>query len=91
MAGREDLLPRFAQWLMTLQPELWEEVRAMASQTKGIIDWEAVSKVKDIREVVKFLPPEDVIETLGVESVLKAVAPRLTSAQAEELLRKCKE
>lgn len=75
---QEELLRRFATWLHSLQPLLWEEIRHMANTSAGIIDWEALSKVADLDEVVRFLPPEHVLEVLGVERALEVIGlPRL--------------
>jgi hypothetical protein len=69
----EELLQRFAMWLLALQPGLWEEMRAMASTATGIIDWEALGKTTNLDEVVRFLPPERVIQVLGVRRAVEAV------------------
>ena len=81
VVGQEELLRRFATWLHTLQPVLWEEVRQMANTSTGIIDWEAVSRVADLDEVVRFLPPQHVIEVLGAERALQIIGlPRVIEA-----------
>jgi hypothetical protein len=70
--GREDLRARFVSWLRTLHPDLWLEVRDMAA-TKGVIDWEKLSKYEDLAEVISFLPPERVIERLGVARAVQTL------------------
>ncbi len=72
VVGREDLRQRFVSWLRTLHPDLWLEVRDMAG-TKGVIDWEKLSKYEDLGEVIPFLPPERVIERLGVAKAVAAL------------------
>jgi hypothetical protein len=70
---REDLLARYATWLMGLQPALWEEVRAMA-RTTGVIDWEAVARTgEDVAQVIRYLPPERVIEVLGTQRAIDTI------------------
>ncbi len=70
---RVDLLALYASWLRGLQPELWKEVRAMA-KTKGIIDWEAVAGTgEDVVEIVRYLPPEQVIEVLGTQKAIEVI------------------
>ncbi len=73
--GTEELLQRFSKWLSTLQPELWKEIRQMASTSKrdSIIDWQAVGEFADLGEAVRLLPPEKVIQILGVERAIKAM------------------
>ncbi len=69
---REDLLARYASWLRGLQPDLWQEVQAMA-KTKEIINWEAVARTgEDVVEIVRYIPPEQVIEVMGLDKVIEA-------------------
>jgi hypothetical protein len=94
---REDLLARYASWLVGLQPTLWEEVRAMA-RTKGIIDWEAVARTgEDVAEIVRFIPPEQVVKVLGLEKVIEAAGAekaldalltQLSPEQLQEMLKR---
>lgn len=44
----------------------------MASTT-GIIDRDAVDKVENLDQVIRFLPPERIIQVLGVERVLEVI------------------
>src|SRR5262249_45375517 len=71
VGGRQELWRRFAMWLHALQPGLWEEIQHMATTT-GVIDWEALGKTTNLGEVVRFLPPERVIQELGVERAIQA-------------------
>jgi hypothetical protein len=80
----EELQRRFATWLVALQPLLWEEMRHMAetgAPGSGIIDWEAVSRVVNLDEAVRFLPPEHVMQVLGIQRAIEAVGlPRVIEA-----------
>lgn len=69
---RQELLQRFGMWLHALQPTLWAEVQHMASST-GIIDWEALGKTTNLGEVVRFLPPQTVIDELGVQRAIEVI------------------
>ncbi len=69
----EELLRCYATWLMGLQPDLWQEVRAMA-RTKGIIDWEKVARTgEDVAEIVRYIPAEEVVEVLGTQRAIEAI------------------
>jgi NADPH:quinone reductase-like Zn-dependent oxidoreductase len=46
---------------------------ARTSADGPIIDWEAVSKVVDLTEVVRVLPAKAVIEAIGVERAIQAI------------------
>jgi hypothetical protein len=75
VAHRDELLKRFATWFRALQPKLWEEVRAMAG-TSGVIDWEKVAQTgDDVVEIVRYLPPERVIQVLGAEQAIQVIGP----------------
>jgi hypothetical protein len=70
---REDLLARYATWLRGLQPDLWQEVRAMA-RSKGVIDWEAVARTgEDVAQIVRYLPAKEVVEVLGTQRAIEAI------------------
>jgi hypothetical protein len=94
---REDLLVRYASWMMGLQPALWQEVRAMA-RTKNIIDWEAVARTgEDVAEIVRFIPPEQVVKVLGLDKVIEAAGAekaldalltQLSPEQLQEMLKR---
>jgi hypothetical protein len=73
LLGSTHLLQRYASWLYTFQPELWKEIRQMASQVDQgpTIQWDKLREYADLREVIPHIPPDQVIECLGVE---KAVA-----------------
>jgi hypothetical protein len=62
-----ELLQRFAPWIYTLQPTLWEEIRHMATQaTDGPrINWEAVGKYANIEDAVRAIPPERIVQILA--------------------------
>jgi hypothetical protein len=73
------LLQRFAPWIYTLQPTLWEEIRAMATKaTDGPrIDWEAVGKYANLDDVVRALPPDRAAQLLAAvvppEKLIQAI------------------
>jgi hypothetical protein len=75
VVGREELLRRFALWVSALQPALWEEIRQMASKLPGgpVIDWQSLGTLADLSEAVRLLPPEKVIETLGVARAVEVI------------------
>jgi hypothetical protein len=71
---RQELLERFAMWLKSLQPELWKEMRHMASTVRDrIIDWEALGKIANLEEVVPLIPPDRVIAVLGVDRAIQTI------------------
>jgi hypothetical protein len=73
--GREELLRRFAAWVSALQPDLWKEIQQMASKLPGgpVIDWQSLGTLADLREAVRILPPEEVIQTLGVARAIEVI------------------
>lgn len=80
LARRLDLARRYAKWMMTLQPDLWEEVRRMATASTGGIqlEWEKVGKHVDLAEVIPFLPPERIVQVMGIERAIEAIGlPRV--------------
>jgi hypothetical protein len=86
----EELQRHFATWLVALQPLLWKEMQHMAetgAPGSGIIDWEAVSRVVNLDEAVRFLPPEHVMQVLGIQRAIEAVGlPRVIEALGPEKL-----
>lgn len=86
----EELQRHFARWLSALQPLLWEEMRHMAEKAApgtGIFDWEAISKFANLDEAVRLLPPEHVMQVIGVEQAIDALGlPRVIDALGPERL-----
>ncbi len=80
----EELQRRFAKWLPALQPLLWEEMRHMAetgAPGSGIFDWKAISKFANLDEAVRLLPPEHVLQVVGVERAIEIIGlPRVIEA-----------
>jgi hypothetical protein len=74
MLKDEELLRRFTGWVLALQPDLWEEMRRMSTTTsQSVIDWEAVSKVYNLEDIVPYIPPEKIIQRLGVKEAIKVI------------------
>ena len=71
----EELLRRYATWLFTLQPRLWEEIRHMTStSTDGPrLDWATIGKYVNLDEVVRTLSPNHVIQLLGVDRAVAII------------------
>lgn len=75
LARQPDLAGRYAKWMVTLQPDLWKEVRRMASASTGGIpvEWEKVAELVDLDEIIPYLSPEQVVEKIGIERAVEAV------------------
>ncbi len=73
-----ELLERFAVFIRLYQPDLWEEIRLMAStSTDGPrIDWEKVGKYTNLEEVVPFIPLERIIQLVGPKQVIEQIGPK---------------
>jgi hypothetical protein len=92
-------LVRFAAWLSTLQPQLWKEIRLMASTSSDRIslDWEKIAEFVDLREAARLLPPEEVVQVVGVDRLISAIGrekllsellPDVPEAEREALLHR---
>ena len=76
---QQEWLHRFATWLSALQPELWKEIRLMAS-TSGdriTLDWKkkiAEFDDLDLRAVGRrFSPVAEIIQLAGIERAIQAI------------------
>jgi hypothetical protein len=78
VAGSEGLARRFAAWLSSLQPRVWEEVMHMASTPTGprIIEWEELAKYADISGAIRAIPPDRVIQVLGADQIIQTLGPQ---------------
>jgi hypothetical protein len=82
-------LVRFAAWLSSLQPQLWKEIRLMASTSgeKISLEWDKIAEFADLREVVRLLPPEEVVQVIGLDRLVSVIGlDRLVSAIGPEKL-----
>lgn len=68
--------------------------------SRSIIDWEALGRTTNLEEAVRFLPPERVIEVLGLGCVVETVGAdkmldellaRIPAEQLQEMLRRKQE
>ncbi len=73
MVSHEELLREFGGWVKTLRPQLWEEIRRMVTEPGSIIDWVEVAKVTDLDGAIRVIPPERVIEILGVAEAIRII------------------
>lgn len=86
LLSRIDLLGQFKNFLVSYQPSLWEALRLMAQQ-QGTIDWEAVGKVEDLRQILPFIPTEQIIQSVGEDKLRDIVLAKMTPEQLMELAR----
>jgi hypothetical protein len=75
LAARPDLLSLYEQWLFSLHPSLWQEVRNMTQtpSTGPAVDWKIVAPFVDVKALVDALGEERVTEILGVDRVVGAL------------------
>jgi hypothetical protein len=86
---RQELLERFAMWLRALQPELWKEIRHMASTVRDrIIDWEALGEITNLEEVLPFIPSDRVVAVIGRERLIETMglAQIIEASETEKLV-----
>ena len=77
---RQDLLLRFGGWFGALQPALWKEIELMANTTSSgpRIDWETVSQFPGFGEYIRLLPPDKLIQMMGVKRAIETIGlPRV--------------
>ena len=60
-------------------------------KTTGVIDWEEVGKTTNLAEVIRFLPPEIVIETLATKGEQQLLNAVLTCIPRDRLLEMLKQ
>ena len=76
MARRRELLDAFAEWLRTLQPALWKEVRNMATSKGPIFDWAAIGQHSDLAGAVPHIEPRRVLEQMGIGKAVELIGVR---------------
>jgi hypothetical protein len=95
VAERPELWERYGGWLASLHPAAYEEVRAMARQTRGPLrlDLTPIVKTMGMEWVIEQLGPQRVIEQLGAQRVIeqlggvKQLWAELTPEQRRQLKR----
>lgn len=93
LLNNTELLRQFASWVFTFQPHVWEEIQRMATTTTKIqLDWQEIGKHVDLTEILRTLPPEQVIqklmETGSAEKVLEELLARMPPERKQELIRR---
>jgi hypothetical protein len=91
LRGQPALWERYGRWLLTLHPELWEEVRVMAT-IEGLeldIDLKPLIEHMGLGEIVKQVGPDAVIEEIGLARIIEhygvdRLLAQLTEAQRQE-------
>jgi hypothetical protein len=92
---RPELWERYNRWLLTLHPDIGEEVRDMAktARRKFMIDMRPAVEELGLGEIIRQIGPKRLIEAVGPkrfidEYGLDALLAHLTPAQVRELKRR---
>src|SRR5262249_19433672 len=77
LVRRTDLLRRFGELVISLQPLLWKEIRAMTTPLWKHSDEEIdlIAQYIDLSHFVRRMSPEQAIEALGPNTLIQAMKP----------------
>jgi hypothetical protein len=85
VASEKELWQLYAGWLATMFPDLYEEIRKMATSELGpIIDVRPIIKKLGMADVLRQLGVKEVVDALGVDAIADSLSPE----QWEALLQR---